>query len=100
MVLAETFYGHTQRVHAIAALHKDAAVTGGQDRLARHYRMDTGKLLSSMEPLLAAQGSPLDYPDVPFSVTAWFGIEGRRWHGGLSADLDQIAGLVQTFEDK
>jgi hypothetical protein len=66
------------------------------------YRMDFGKLMAAVAPLIEAQGAPPSpFPaDVPFELTTWFGIEGRRWHAGLGARQDELAGMVKAFEEK
>ena len=63
------------------------------------YRVDFGSLLGSLRPMLAARGVPSDFPDVELDVTTWLGIEGRRWHGGLGTDMDELADMVEALNE-
>jgi hypothetical protein len=64
------------------------------------YSIDVSRLMAALQPLLAAQGTPMEYPDAPLALTAWLGIEGRRWHGGLGARLDEVAGMVEAAKQR
>jgi hypothetical protein len=62
------------------------------------YRLNFGELHDALQPMLAAQGVPSEFPDVDLDLTVWFGIEGRRWHGGLGTDMDQLADLAEALD--
>jgi hypothetical protein len=62
------------------------------------YHVDFGAVLEALRPLMAAQGVPDEIPAVDLDLTTWFGIEGRRWHMGLGADVDQLAAMAATMK--
>ena len=64
------------------------------------YRLNIGSLMGVCQPMLSAQGVPSEFPAVDLDVTTWFGIEGRRWHGGFGADMDQLADLVEAMKEE
>jgi len=60
-------------------------------------RYDLGRMMRGMKEIAAsvAPGDTVGFPDLPLSISAWGGVDGRTWRGALSINLAEIAALVR-----
>ena len=65
-------------------------------------RFDIGTLISGMgelfTPMLGSGGLP-DVSGLSAPLTLYVGVEGRRWHGGFSADAARLGALIQKLSE-
>ncbi len=65
-----------------------------------HYNL--GKVMHGMSDLMngAMPEASMAFPEVPASITAWGGVDGRVWRGAMSADLAELGAAVRAMSDQ
>jgi hypothetical protein len=80
-------------------------IRGCNPAMAIHY--DFGRLfdgistvVEKLDQLDPEAGEELGVlANLDFALSAWFGVDGSRWKGGLRIDLDEMQSLVQTLAE-
>lgn len=62
-----------------------------------HYNL--GRLMHGMQEMMGGLAPmPMVFPDLPASITAWGGVDGRVWRGAMSCDLAELAAALHALE--